>query len=52
MLGYIIAVGVLVIALLVALAVLADRGARAAAWRRIADERRWNHDKRSDTEWH
>ncbi|WP_156994163.1 hypothetical protein [Pseudonocardia acaciae] len=45
MLGYVIASGVLVIALLVALAVMADRGAQAAAWKRIAEERRWNHDR-------
>jgi hypothetical protein len=30
----------------VALAVaFADRSARARAWERIADERRWNHDR-------
>jgi hypothetical protein len=27
-------------------ALLVDRAARAAAWRRIADERRWNHETR------
>jgi hypothetical protein len=29
-----------------ALAVLADRSARTAAWRQIALERRWNHEQR------
>jgi len=28
-----------------ALAVLADRSARTAAWRQIALERRWNHEQ-------
>lgn len=27
-------------------ALLIDRSARARAWRCIADERRWNHDRR------
>lgn len=38
----------LLVAHLVALAfAIADRHARAAAWRRIADERRWNHERLS-----
>jgi hypothetical protein len=32
----------LVVALLIASAIAAERSARAAGWRRIADERRWN----------
>jgi hypothetical protein len=28
------------------LTLLLDRSAQARAWRRIADERRWNHDRR------
>jgi hypothetical protein len=48
MLGYVIT-GVLAGALIVALALLADRGAREAAWKRIADERRWNREERNQT---
>lgn len=31
----------------VALATAVERSARETAWRRIAEERRWNHDRRS-----
>ncbi len=33
--------------LLLALAAVAERSARETAWRRIAEERRWNHDQRA-----
>lgn len=33
--------------LAVAVAAAVERSARAAAWRRIAEERRWNHDHRA-----
>ena len=43
---YVIATSISLVVSAVALAaLLADRAARAAAWRRIADERRWNHDR-------
>jgi hypothetical protein len=29
-------------------AALADKSAQATAWRHIAEERRWNHDKRGE----
>jgi hypothetical protein len=45
MFGYVIALDVLIVALLGTLAVIVDLSAQAAAWRRIADERRWNHDR-------
>jgi hypothetical protein len=41
-----------VIVLGLALAALADRSARAAAWRQIALERRWNHEHRPDVDDH
>jgi hypothetical protein len=40
------AIGVILLGL--ALAAFADRSARAAAWRQIALERRWNHEQRPD----
>lgn len=45
MLGYFIS-GVLVVVMITTLALLAERAAQAAAWRRIADERRWNRENR------
>ena len=42
-----IAVVLVVIGLLALSVVAADRAARAEAWRRIAEERRWNWEHRS-----
>lgn len=38
-----------VVAITALTALLLDRAARAQAWRRIADERRWNHNDRHTT---
>ena len=38
----------LALAALAMLALLVDRSARADAWRRIAEERRWNDERRRD----
>lgn len=35
---------VLVLGIIACVAAIADRSARAEAWRRIATERRWNHE--------
>jgi uncharacterized membrane protein YsdA (DUF1294 family) len=42
-----ITVVLVVIGLIALSAVAADRAARAEAWRRIAEERRWNWEHRS-----
>jgi hypothetical protein len=47
MTSYLIASTISIIIATGALTALAvDRSGRAQAWRRIADERRWNHDSR------
>lgn len=35
-----------IVATVALIALLLDRSARAQAWRRIAEERRWNRDRR------
>lgn len=46
----VVVIGVILLGL--ALAALADRSARAKAWRQIALERRWNHEHHPDVDNH